>query len=407
MGDGLHRVPGTRPGRGPAMIAAVAAAMLAGPPQAGAVDAWVDLGSTDVVRGVENTQRADNTDGENDAVTCGPAGRLRAARKNRGGGDDDVPDVYMYFAITDAAVKSSPRLRIAATLYDDPAFGADPVELELHYTNGAATGPADLPDTFAPHPKRWSLAGTGQCVRHAWLLTDAGFRTFMQGTSDFRIDFHGGRACVDRVDVAVEAPPPPDEHLVAAHYYPWYDTGRWDYSDCNAGALRLELLPAQQPKLGRYDSSSPAIVDRHLRWCAEYGVNVLVLEFIAPDSREDRICRDVVLVRKSFSTGVYTVPRFRLADGAPYRLRAAADGAVDIADAIFALSYLFAEGIAPACLDAADANDSGAIDIADAIALLSHLFADAGPLKPPFGECGVDPTADDMDCGGFAPCREP
>ncbi len=38
MGDGLHRVPGTRPGRGPAMIAAVAAAMLAGPPTADDMD---------------------------------------------------------------------------------------------------------------------------------------------------------------------------------------------------------------------------------------------------------------------------------------------------------------------------------------------------------------------------------
>ena len=59
----------------------------------------------------------------------------------------------------------------------------------------------------------------------------------------------------------------------------------------------------------------------------------------------------------------------------------------------------------PECEDAADANDDGAIDIADAIAVLSHLFAGAGPLPEPFGECGVDPTVDNLDCTSYEPCE--
>ena len=62
----------------------------------------------------------------------------------------------------------------------------------------------------------------------------------------------------------------PAEHLVAAHYYPWFDAGRWSYSECATGAVRLDLAPAQPPLLGRYDSSSEAVVDQHLRWCAEH-----------------------------------------------------------------------------------------------------------------------------------------
>jgi hypothetical protein len=81
------------------------------------------------------------------------------------------------------------------------------------------------------------------------------------------------------------------------------------------------------------------------------------------------------------------------------------DGAVDIADAIFTLGYLFAQGPEPTCLDAADANDDGAVDIADAIAVLSHLFAGAGPLPEPFGGCGPDPTADGVGCRSFPPCQ--
>jgi len=80
--------------------------------------------------------------------------------------------------------------------------------------------------------------------------------------------------------------------------------------------------------------------------------------------------------------------------------------AIDIADAIFTLSYLFAKGKVPDCLDTADANDSGAVDIADAITTLGHLFANSGPLPPPFGECGFDPTADDLDCAEYAPCQQ-
>ena len=81
-------------------------------------------------------------------------------------------------------------------------------------------------------------------------------------------------------------------------------------------------------------------------------------------------------------------------------------GTIDSADAITILNHLFAKGTVPSCLDAADANDSGAIDIADAITTLGHLFANAGPLPGPFGECGIDPTTDELDCSSFGPCEE-
>jgi hypothetical protein len=66
---------------------------------------------------------------------------------------------------------------------------------------------------------------------------------------------------------------------------------------------------------------------------------------------------------------------------------------------------LFAAGPAPTCLDTADTNDDGTIDVADAITVLSHLFAGSGDLPDPFGECGIDPTADELDCSSFAPCE--
>jgi hypothetical protein len=81
-----------------------------------------------------------------------------------------------------------------------------------------------------------------------------------------------------------------------------------------------------------------------------------------------------------------------------------ADAAINIADAVFTLVFLFADGTEPTCMDAADSNDDGAINIADPIALLSHLFADSGPLPMPSAMCGVDMTSDELGCERFAPC---
>jgi hypothetical protein len=78
-------------------------------------------------------------------------------------------------------------------------------------------------------------------------------------------------------------------------------------------------------------------------------------------------------------------------------------GTIDIADAIFVLSYLFAKGAMPLCLDATDTNDDGRVNISDAIMLLRYVFGGQA-LPAPFGECGVDPTEDSLDCSSFAPC---
>src|SRR5262245_15262732 len=189
--------------RCPAAIAGLILAAASASRLEGAAVAAVDLGTTDAAAGLENTQRGDGTDGENDALTCGPAGRERQARRNRGPGDALDPDIYLYFRVVDSTVKAARALRVYATFFDDPAFASSPVEVRLHYTNAAATGPADLANTFAGHPKAWGLAGSGQWVRHLWRIEDAGFRNFMQGTSDFRLVI-GGQVCTDRVEVRAE-----------------------------------------------------------------------------------------------------------------------------------------------------------------------------------------------------------
>ncbi|MFN0057823.1 MAG: PKD domain-containing protein [Planctomycetota bacterium] len=71
-------------------------------------------------------------------------------------------------------------------------------------------------------------------------------------------------------------------------------------------------------------------------------------------------------------------------------------GIIDISDAIFLLTFLFASGGAPSCPDSADANDTGITDIADVIYLLSYLFAGGAPPSYPYPVDGLDPSADSL-----------
>ena len=82
------------------------------------------------------------------------------------------------------------------------------------------------------------------------------------------------------------------------------------------------------------------------------------------------------------------------------------DGGYNIADAIYTLSYLFIDGAAPPCLDAADVNDDGVIDLADPVFLLSTLKPVGQPLivPEPFNVCGEDPTIDGLTCDLYTPC---
>jgi hypothetical protein len=80
------------------------------------------------------------------------------------------------------------------------------------------------------------------------------------------------------------------------------------------------------------------------------------------------------------------------------------DGKKDITDPIFTLAYLFLGGPRPPCLKSADVNDDGKLDITDAIYLLSHLFLGGPRPHDPFAACGLDSTADSLNCGAFAHC---
>ena len=76
-----------------------------------------------------------------------------------------------------------------------------------------------------------------------------------------------------------------------------------------------------------------------------------------------------------------------------------------ILDAIHLYEYLIGEGDAPACEDAADANDDGNINIVDIVRMLYFAFGDADEIPAPFPDCGTDASDDDgLDCADPEGC---
>ena len=118
-------------------------------------------------------------------------------------------------------------------------------------------------------------------------------------------------------------------------------------------------------------------------------------------SRPDPTITRFDLVAVGSNSGRSSFVRLKAFDGDPdpfQRGDANDDDAVDIADVITILNYLFAGQGQPACEDAADIDDSGEIVISDAIRLLLHLFSGRTPPEAPSPEPGIDPTPDGLQC---------
>ncbi len=104
-----------------------------------------------------------------------------------------------------------------------------------------------------------------------------------------------------------------------------------------------------------------------------------------------------------------------LRDADPFRRGDAnADGGMNVADAVFILQNLFANGPAILCPDAADTNDDEEVNIADPVYILQFLFVDGPAIPAPYPDCANDVTPDpqggpDLPACSYCPeaCQDP
>ncbi|MGH9361336.1 MAG: hypothetical protein ACRD2T_05415, partial [Thermoanaerobaculia bacterium] len=102
------------------------------------------------------------------------------------------------------------------------------------------------------------------------------------------------------------------------------------------------------------------------------------------------------------------LPSTSLPAEAPF-VRGDLDGAdgVSITDPIALLGFLVQGSAAPACADAADANNDSRVDVTDPIYTFGFLFLGGPAFEAPYPECGIDAgPADLLGCGpGACPRR--
>ncbi len=112
----------------------------------------------------------------------------------------------------------------------------------------------------------------------------------------FAVQFQGVSGTLSHsADATLTVTPPQSPYLVSASYYPWYNASAWEYAECYNGTLRGELVPAQLPILGKYDSGQEDVVTQQIAWSAAAGINVWDLEWVMPNDLLDTNLQKTVL----------------------------------------------------------------------------------------------------------------
>ena len=96
-------------------------------------------------------------------------------------------------------------------------------------------------------------------------------------------------------------------------------------------------------------------------------------------------------------------------DGPVWFMRSDAnqDGLSDMSDAVEILAELFlGEGSGRGCPQSLDVDDNGAIELTDSVYLLTFLFNGGDSPPAPFDSCGADLSAGGLTCEIYAPCGE-
>lgn len=77
--------------------------------------------------------------------------------------------------------------------------------------------------------------------------------------------------------VATVTPPDPNRELALAYYYPWYLKDDWSRHGYQG-----------TPQLGKYGTDDPAVVEQHIKWGEQAGLDGFVVSWWGPDELTDR-----------------------------------------------------------------------------------------------------------------------
>lgn len=112
------------------------------------------------------------------------------------------------------------------------------------------------------------------------------------------------------------------DKLIGVQYYAWYwgeEGFGGQFLAGNGGDGWLSATPGT-PVLGAYDSRKEEVINQHMRWCLEHGINWWIITTGRPDGPIDRTIRDVVFKadyadRMNFTLLVGFPPEIRTDNG--------------------------------------------------------------------------------------------
>lgn len=84
-----------------------------------------------------------------------------------------------------------------------------------------------------------------------------------------------------------------DRISVGAYYYLWYP------KNIEQGIFRQTLIPDQKPRLGWYNSADIPVIEQHIDWCAEYGIQFLALNFWPDKPEQNQLIDQAFLKAKN------------------------------------------------------------------------------------------------------------
>jgi len=85
------------------------------------------------------------------------------------------------------------------------------------------------------------------------------------------------------------------DYQVGAHYYLWFP------QKFKEGILRSKLNPPQEPALGIYDSSSSTVVEQHISWAKQAGIDFFTLHWSPKNTEFNSVISNSFLRAKNIS----------------------------------------------------------------------------------------------------------
>jgi glycoprotein endo-alpha-1,2-mannosidase len=76
---------------------------------------------------------------------------------------------------------------------------------------------------------------------------------------------------------------------MGAYYYPWYASNGRHWSE---GYIRGKLIHPQTPLLGEYDSRDEAIINQHISWAKDAGIDFFCMSYWGEDTFDNQVIKN-------------------------------------------------------------------------------------------------------------------